>query len=90
MSVIFEIGNDFSILKVTRRGKRLSVTCGAQTVGWGEIGKATLEETLKDQTKQIKRKLLSLDKTNKASKKGLQYLLNELEKDRQTELNFFF
>jgi GH24 family phage-related lysozyme (muramidase) len=86
MKVLYEIGNEDCLLKITKRGDKLSVTCGVATIGWGEQGKSTLEETLKDQEKQIARHLQKLDKTNRSSKKGLQFLLKELSKERQLEL----
>lgn len=87
MNVLFEIGNDGCCLRITKTDKGLSVSCGAQTLGWGEPGMLTLEETLKDQEQKISRQLKNLDDTNKASKKGLEFLLTELNKDRQTALN---
>jgi hypothetical protein len=86
MSVLYEIGSQDSLLRITKRGDKISVTCGVATIGWGEQGKETLKETLLDQEKQIARQLHNLDKTNRASKKGLQYLLSELAKERQIEL----
>lgn len=85
-NVIYLIGDDTSILKITKDEKGIHVLCGAQTLGWGEPGKTTLSETLKDQRFQIERKLNRLDKTNQASKKGLKYLLKELDKENQLTL----
>ncbi|WP_435263403.1 hypothetical protein [Tenacibaculum sp. nBUS_03] len=87
MDVLFEIGNDCCCLRITKTDKELSVICGAQTLGWGEPGMSTLEETLKDQEQKISRALKNLDNTNRASKKGLEFLLTELNKDKQTILN---
>ncbi len=87
MNVIFEIGSGDSILKITEGKDGLSVLCGVSTLCWGEKGKLTLEETLKDQEKYISKQLKNLNKTNRASKKGLMFLLSELNKDKQTILN---
>lgn len=76
--VIYKIGNDDYLLKITRRGTGLSVFCGTKTILWAEPGKATLTETLKDQKRKISKTLNNLDKTNRASKKGLEFLLKEL------------
>jgi hypothetical protein len=86
MSIIYEISNEDSLLRISKRGDEISVTCGVATIGWGEKGKETLRETLLDQEKQIARQLHNLDKTNRASKKGLQFLFSELAKERQLEL----
>ena len=86
MNTLYEIGNDSSLLRVTKTNKGLSVVCGVETMAWGEKGKATLKETLKDQEQQIYRKLKTLDKTNRSSKKGLEFLLKEITENKQLEL----
>ena len=86
MNVIYEINSEKAVLRITEKENVLSVTCGAATLGWGVQGKSTLKETLADQKQKIIRQLENLDKTNIASKKGLQFLLKELEKESQLEL----
>lgn len=84
-SIVYEINSDSCLLKITKDEKGFHVICGVETMGWAEVGKETLEETIKDLEKQVCKYLKNLDKTNKGSRKGLNFILIELRKHRQLE-----
>jgi hypothetical protein len=67
-------------LKIRKRGDRFTGLLFCETLGWGTGISKTLKGAINEQRKDVIHQLKILDKTNDRSKKGLRYILSELNK----------